>query len=130
MATNNGGIMTRLEKISLATLKAVESLQFNINREILDSVAHCISQLEASEKKVVAEETAPKQKKVEEITPEKVPASDNENPAPVNEEKEAPTREELNKMSYWNLRKEYNITGEKSMKKDELIETILKAQED
>ncbi|MCK5601353.1 hypothetical protein KAR91_05785 [Candidatus Pacearchaeota archaeon] len=118
--------MTRLEKISLATLKAVKGLQFNINREVLDSVAYCISQIEASEEKVIAEEAAPQQKKIEEITPEEeVPVSDNESQTPANEEKEAPTREELNKMKYWELRKKYKITGEKSMKKDELIEMIL-----
>ena len=115
--------MTRLEKISLATFKAVKGLQFNINREVLDSVAYCISQLEASGEKTIVEETAPQQKKVEEITTEeKDQVSDNKKPAPVNKEKEATTREELNKMKYWELR---NITGEKSMKKDELIEMIL-----
>ncbi|MCK5023063.1 MAG: hypothetical protein KAS04_02725 [Candidatus Aenigmarchaeota archaeon] len=117
--------MTRLEKISLATLKAVKSLQFNINREVLDSVAYCISQLEASEEKAIVEETVPQQKKIEEITPEEVPDSGNKNPAPVNEGKEVPTREELNSMKYWEIRKKFKITGEKSMKKDELIEMIL-----
>ena len=103
--------MSELEKKALATLKAVKKLQFNINMEVLDSVDHCISELEASNEK-----NSPQSLKTKKIAPEKI-------------EKKPPTREELNKMSYWNLRKEYSIDGEKGLKKDEIIEIILQRSE-
>ena len=98
----------------LKTLKAVKARGFDINRETLDNVDHCISLIaDTKDTKEIEEIKEP------EVIKEAVPSPAIDTPAPK------PTRESLNEMKYWDIRKEYNITGEKSMKKDELIEMIL-----
>lgn len=104
-----------MDKMILVTLRAIKSAGFKINRELLDNVNTCIARMESNEKPV-------EPKKVKE------PEASQEKPVLVKEivpSKKKHTKEELEDMKYWDIRKEYNITGEKSMKKDELIEMIL-----
>lgn len=109
-----------MDKIILKTLKAVKAREFDINRETLDNVDHCIS--------LIAESEAPKDtkdtKEIEEVKEFETAKEADPSPA-IDTPAGKPTREDLNKMKYWDIRKEYNITGEKSMKKTELIEMIL-----
>ena len=112
-----------MNEIILKTLKAVKAKGFDINREILDNVDYCISLIADTEAPEAPEATGDTEETVEVKEPEAAKEAD---PSPAIEAPaEKPTREGLNKMKYWDIRKEYNITGEKSMKKDELIDMIL-----
>jgi len=93
-----------MDAIILKTLKAVKASGFDINRETLDNVDYCIS--------LIASNGKPEESKKS-----------------LSFLKKKLTREELDEMKYWDIRKKYNIAGEKSMKKEELIEIILKEQE-
>ncbi len=109
-----------MDKIILKTLKAVKDSGFDINRETLDNVEYCISLIAESEAPKAPKDTG-EAKKVKE--PEAAKEAD---PSPANDiPAEKPTKEELDGMKYWDIRKKYNITGEKSMNKEELIEVIL-----
>jgi len=114
-----------MEAIILKTLQAIKAKGFDINREILDNVNYCISLIADAE----APE-APKDTKDTKDTEAPGDTKEADPPPAIDTLAEKPTREDLNKMKYWDIRKEYNITGEKSMKKDELIEVILKGYKD
>jgi len=110
-----------MNAIILKTLKAVKAKGFDINREILDNVDYCISLIESTEESENTGEI--KGVKKSEVIKEADPPPAIDTPAVK------PTRKELEDMKYWDIRKEYNITGEKSMNKEELIDVILKKYE-
>lgn len=109
-----------MNKMILKTLKAVKARGFDINRETLDNVDYCIS--------LIADAEAPKAPKAPKDTGDTGEIKEVKESGTAKEADSSPvklTKEELEDMKYWDIRKKYNITGEKSMKKDELIEMIL-----
>lgn len=107
----------------LKTLKAVKAKGFDINREILDNVDYCISLIADAEAPEAPE--APKDTKDTKEVKEPAAAKEADPSPAIDAPAEKLTKEELEDMKYWDIRKKYKITGEKKMNKEELIKMIL-----